>query len=76
MNKLRGIISVCAIRMIFLKLSLPATFWDYVWTMSVHPERHADQIVHHAGEALATLVVNKLRGIISMCAIKAPTWGC
>lgn len=28
-----------------------------------------------AGEALATLVVNKLRGIISVCAIKAPGFG-
>ena len=27
------------------------------------------------GEALATLVVNKLRGIISVCAIKAPGFG-
>ena len=29
----------------------------------------------NAGEALATLVVNKLRGIISVCAIKAPGFG-
>ena len=28
-----------------------------------------------AGEALATLVVNKLRGIVSVCAIKAPGFG-
>lgn len=28
-----------------------------------------------AGEALATLVVNKLRGIINVCAIKAPGFG-
>ena len=28
-----------------------------------------------AGEALATLVVNKLRGIIKVCAIKAPGFG-
>lgn len=28
-----------------------------------------------AGEALATLVVNKLRGILSVCAIKAPGFG-
>ena len=28
-----------------------------------------------AGEALATLVVNKLRGIISVCAIRAPGFG-
>ena len=28
-----------------------------------------------AGEALATLVVNKLRGIITVCAIKAPGFG-
>ena len=27
------------------------------------------------GEALATLVVNKLRGIINVCAIKAPGFG-
>ncbi len=27
-----------------------------------------------AGEALATLVVNKLRGIISVCAIKVGAW--
>ena len=28
-----------------------------------------------AGEALATLVVNKLRGIVNVCAIKAPGFG-
>lgn len=28
-----------------------------------------------AGEALATLVVNKLRGVVSVCAIKAPGFG-
>ena len=28
-----------------------------------------------AGEALATLVVNKLRGILSVCAVKAPGFG-
>ena len=28
-----------------------------------------------AGEALATLVVNKLRGIINVCAVKAPGFG-
>ncbi len=28
-----------------------------------------------AGEALATLVVNKLRGILNVCAIKAPGFG-
>ena len=27
------------------------------------------------GEALATLVVNKLRGIVSVCAVKAPGYG-
>lgn len=27
------------------------------------------------GEALATLVVNKLRGILNVCAIKAPGFG-
>ncbi|MEP0847923.1 MAG: chaperonin GroEL [Phycisphaerae bacterium] len=27
------------------------------------------------GEALATLVVNKLRGIVSVCAVKAPAYG-
>lgn len=27
------------------------------------------------GEALATLVVNKLRGIVNVCAIKAPGFG-
>ncbi|HAW32331.1 MAG TPA: molecular chaperone GroEL, partial [Planctomycetaceae bacterium] len=27
------------------------------------------------GEALATLVVNKLRGIIKVCAVKAPGYG-
>ena len=28
-----------------------------------------------SGEALATLVVNKLRGIVNVCAIKAPGFG-
>lgn len=28
-----------------------------------------------AGEALATLVVNKLRGVLNVCAIKAPGFG-
>ena len=28
-----------------------------------------------AGEALATMVVNKLRGIVNVCAIKAPGFG-
>lgn len=27
------------------------------------------------GEALATLVVNKLRGLLSVCAVKAPGFG-
>lgn len=27
------------------------------------------------GEALATLVVNKMRGILNVCAIKAPGFG-
>jgi chaperonin GroEL len=27
------------------------------------------------GEALATLVVNKLRGILNVCAVKAPGYG-
>src|SRR5208337_388424 len=27
------------------------------------------------GEALATLVVNKLRGVLSVCAVKAPAFG-
>ncbi len=27
------------------------------------------------GEALATLVVNKMRGILSVCAVKAPGYG-
>ena len=27
------------------------------------------------GEALATLVVNKLRGVVNVCAVKAPGFG-
>ena len=30
---------------------------------------------HDAGEALATLVVNKLRGVVNVVAIKAPGFG-
>lgn len=38
---------------------------------------HTDAFIDYiaAGEALATLVVNKLRGIIKVCAIKAPGFG-
>ena len=40
-----------------------------------HLGKGFDWCARLAGEALATLVVNKLRGIVNVCAIKAPGFG-
>ena len=46
-----------------------------LWGLGVTKAWVLDWCAWLAGEALATLVVNKLRGIVNVCAIKAPGFG-